>query len=144
MSRIGAIRGLGEVALQVQDLDRMTTFYRDVIGLEVIRRFESSSFFRIAEGIGGHTQILALFDRIQDDNVERTPQSFRAPPLDHFAFAISLADFESERQRLERDGCEVTVTSHGWVGWRSLYVADPEGNQVELVCYDAAALDAGT
>jgi catechol-2,3-dioxygenase len=22
------------------------------------------------------------------------------------------------------------------VHWRSLYVADPEGNQVELVCYD--------
>src|SRR5208282_6939590 len=25
---------------------------------------------------------------------------------------------------------------HEWVNWRSLYFHDPEGNQVELVCYD--------
>jgi catechol-2,3-dioxygenase len=28
------------------------------------------------------------------------------------------------------------VAEHPWVRWRSLYVHDPEGNLVELVCYD--------
>jgi hypothetical protein len=38
--------------------------------------------------------------------------------------------------RLKSLGLAVSTTEHAWVHWRSLYVADPEGNQVELVCYD--------
>jgi hypothetical protein len=26
--------------------------------------------------------------------------------------------------------------THPWIGWRSIYIADPEGNVVEFVCYD--------
>jgi catechol-2,3-dioxygenase len=58
-----AVRALGEVALRVNDLDRSQAFYADVIGLELMRRFEHSAFFRIADGYAGHTAILALFDR---------------------------------------------------------------------------------
>jgi catechol 2,3-dioxygenase len=35
-------------------------------------------------------------------------------------------------------GLQVETAEHAWVHWRSLYVSDPEGNQVELVCYDAS------
>jgi len=28
--------------------------------------------------------------------------------------------------------------NHTWVHWRPLYVTNPEGNQVELVCYDSS------
>ena len=37
---------------------------------------------------------------------------------------------------LEDLGCEVRTAYHKWVKWRSLYVTDPEGNNVEMVCYD--------
>jgi catechol-2,3-dioxygenase len=133
------IQGLGEIALQVQDLDLMTAFYTEVVNLELLRRFERSSFFRIADGVAGHTQVLALFDRDNDGPSEAPPQ-FRRPPLDHIAFAISLDDLASERERLKALECDVSEAFHAWVGWRSLYIADPEGNQVEWVCYDAAAL----
>ena len=56
------IGGLGEVAFRVNDLKRMSDFYESVIGLEVMSRNERMTFFRIAEGFAGHTQILALFD----------------------------------------------------------------------------------
>jgi catechol-2,3-dioxygenase len=134
-----AIRGLGEVALRVRDLDAMQAFYQDVIGLELLRRFDRAAFFRLAEGFSGHTQVLALFDRTADpDFVGLNPAT---TTVDHLAFEIALADFERERQRLEERGLVVTTAEHGWVHWRSLYVDDPEGNAVELVCYDASVVE---
>ena len=56
------VKGLGEVSIRVRDLDAMHKFYEEVVGLEVLRRDESFVFFKVAEGYGGHTQNLALFD----------------------------------------------------------------------------------
>jgi hypothetical protein len=58
--------------------------------------------------------------------------------IDHIAFEIPLTDFADERKRLEALGLQVETAEHAWVRWRSLYVTDPEGNQVELVCYDGS------
>src|SRR5215470_15778850 len=57
------IKGLGEIALRVEDLDTMQHFYEEVIGLELIKRFHNASFLKLADGYDGHTQVLALFDR---------------------------------------------------------------------------------
>jgi catechol-2,3-dioxygenase len=129
-----AVRGLGEIALRVRNLDVMQRFYEEVIGLPLMKRFPSSAFFKIAEGYGGHTQVLALFDRSESSD-DRPPDAVTST-IDHLAFAVALADFAGERQRLEALGIQVETAEHQWVHWRSLYVADPEGNQVELVCYD--------
>ena len=129
-----AVRGLGEIALRVKNLDAMQRFYEDVIGLPLLKRVPSSAFFKIADGYGGHTQVLALFDRSESSGY-RPPDAVTST-IDHLAFEVSLADFAGERQRLEGLGIQVETVEHQWVHWRSLYVADPEGNQVELVCYD--------
>jgi catechol 2,3-dioxygenase-like lactoylglutathione lyase family enzyme len=47
------IKSLGEVALRVSDLDAMQRFYQEVVGLELLRRFENAAFFKLAEGYGG-------------------------------------------------------------------------------------------
>jgi catechol 2,3-dioxygenase-like lactoylglutathione lyase family enzyme len=143
MNATHAIKGLGEIALQVEDLDEMQAFYRDAVGLELLRRFPTSAFFRIADGVAGHTQVLALFDRRGDPEYRPVQPGSRTPPLDHIAFGIDLADFEAERARLEGLGQDVRVATHAWVGWRSLYVNDPEGNVVEWVCFDPAVLTEG-
>lgn len=130
----GRIKGLGEIALRVNDLDAMQRFYQEVVGLEVMRRADNAVFFRIADGYGGHTQVLALFDRSGQPDY-RGLDSERTT-VDHIAFEIDLADFEAEKARLEGLGVRVTTAEHGWVRWRSLYVDDPEGNMVEWVCYD--------
>ena len=134
MTAARAIRRLGEIALRVADLDRMQAFYRDVIGLELRRRFSNSAFFRIADGVAGHTQILALFDRAAEPDYQGLSSAHTT--VDHLAFAIALEDFASEKARLEAAELRVETAEHTWVHWRSLYVRDPEGNQVELVCFD--------
>ena len=78
--------------------------------------------------------MLALFDRSQSPGCRGTDAA--TSTVDHIAFEIPLADFADERKRLESLGLHVETTEHAWVHWRSLYVDDPEGNQVELVCYD--------
>ena len=128
------IRGLGEFAFRVDDLETMQKFYKEVIGLKLLKSFPQSAFFEVAQGYGGHTQVLALFDRSTAPDYPGL--SSEKSTVDHIAFEISLADFDSEKERLEHLGLQVDTTEHSWVHWRSLYVTDPEGNLVELVCYD--------
>jgi len=78
--------------------------------------------------------VLALFDRSNIPGYRVTDAA--TSTIDHIAFEIPLADLEPEKKRLEALGLRVETAEHGWVHWRSLYVTDPEGNQVELVCYD--------
>jgi catechol 2,3-dioxygenase-like lactoylglutathione lyase family enzyme len=129
-----AVRGLGEIAFRVNNLDAMQRFYEQVIGLPLMTRFPNSAFFKIADGYGGHAQVLALFDRSASPGYGGVDA--RTSTADHIAFEISLADFESEKRRLKGLGLQVETAEHAWVHWRSLYVNDPDGNQVELVCYD--------
>jgi catechol-2,3-dioxygenase len=125
-----SVRAIGEVALRVNDLAAMRRFYEEVLGLELLRVFDHAVFYRIATGQGGHTQVFVLFER-------GVPVSAHASTLDHVAFTIDQKDFDAERSRLEGLGLKVELADHAWVHWRSLYVRDPEGNEVELVCYDA-------
>jgi catechol-2,3-dioxygenase len=132
------IKGLAEASIRVKNLDVMKRFYEDVVGLEVLRQEESYVFFKIAEGYGGHTQNLALFDAANVMFlVEKSPQlSQEGTTLHHIALNVSLEDFESEKQRLESLGVKVHTTEHAWIHVRSLYFADPEGNTLEFVAYD--------
>jgi catechol 2,3-dioxygenase len=134
--KISTVKVLGEIALRVRDLDAMQNFYQDVVGLELMHRSEKIAFFRIADGFAGHTQILALFDRSGQDGYS-APWASRTS-VDHIAFTIALEDYDVEKARLESLGLEVTTATHTWVHWRSLYFFDPEGNELEFVCYDAS------
>ena len=124
-----AIKALGEIALRVNNLQQMQRFYEHVLGLEVLGGTDAAVLLKIADGYGGHTQVLGLFDR----SVSVSPEH---STVDHIALTIAVEDYEPERRRLEALGLEVEATEHQWVKWRSLYFHDPEGNQVELVCYD--------
>jgi len=130
------VHGLGEIALRVNNLDAMQQFYEQIIGLPLMTRFPNAAFFNIAEGYDGHTQALALFDRSESSGYRGKEAA--TSTIDHIAFEIPLTDFADELKRLRDLGLEVETTEHAWVHWRSLYVTDPEGNQVELVCYDGS------
>jgi catechol-2,3-dioxygenase len=128
------IKSLGEVALRVDNLEVMQQFYKDAIGLELMRRLPHGAFFGISPDYGGHTQILVLFDRSSSPGYGGISQD--RTPLDHIAFTIDLRDYEAEKERLEGLGLSVIAKEQEGFSWRSLFVKDPEGNTVELVCYD--------
>lgn len=132
------IKGLGEVSIRVKDLDAMYEFYKEVIGLEVLRRDESFVFFKIAEGYGGHSQNLALFEAADRSFLENKSAAVNTETtsLHHIALNLALEDFEPEKERLESLGLKVNVTDHEWLHVRSMYFTDPEENLLEYVAYD--------
>lgn len=133
------IKALGEIVLRVRNLKTMQEFYENVIGLEFLQRFENNVFFKVAPGYEGHTQVLALFDESEAPDHRSLTFTGLDPEkttLHHIAFTIGLADFAAEKERLEKVGLVVETQEYKWMHWRSLYVADPEGNEIELVCYD--------
>jgi len=132
------IKGLGEVSIRVQDLDSMRKFYEEVVGLQVLRGEEEYVFFKIAEGYGGHTQNLALFDAsevtfLKSKSTQLSPEM---STLHHIALNVALEDFVTEKERLEALGLKVQAVDHEWIHVHSLYFSDPEGNLLEFVSYD--------
>lgn len=127
----------------------MAAFYGDVLGLE---RLEGNAapdivFFRIAEGYGGHTQVLALFADAAPRRPEirasamQVSEKVKESSLHHIALTIPYAEQDAVMAWYESLGKPYRVEHFGWVGWRGIFTDDPEGNTVELVAYDPSLMD---
>lgn len=138
--------GIGEVVVRVADLQRSISFYRDVLGFRLIRVLHDTiAFMRVADGVEGHTQIIGLFSANWPSNRQGKTWdgcSPRLSPLHHFAIEISLHRYESVFGYLTQQGLHPNTQTHPWIGWRSIYVSDPDDNTIEFVCYDASLLAA--
>ncbi len=133
------VRALGEVAIRCRDLAAMERFYGEVIGLErLAERDGGITFFRIAEGYGGHTAVLALFGpgagrpdlhAVSED----APETGARSSLHHLALSLGREEQARAIDWYERIGQPYRVERFDWIGWRGLFTEDPEGNTVELV-----------
>ncbi|MEM6480054.1 MAG: VOC family protein [Pseudomonadota bacterium] len=143
MTNPAPIRALGEVAIRCRDHATMKAFYRDVVGLEIMKDFPDSriTFFRISKGYAGHTTILALFDSkaIQRDVHEQSavlPEAGARSTLHHLALTVDHERQEALCAYLEGLGLSYSVQEFEWIGWRGVFIRDPEGNTIEFVAYD--------
>tara|TARA_R110002072_G_scaffold150953_6_gene299935 strand:+ start:46807 stop:47331 length:525 start_codon:yes stop_codon:yes gene_type:complete len=145
---MGAIRGVAEIVLNARDLDVLSRFYREVMGFTFHSQYPKTNptivFLRIAEldsPLGkAHPQTLALIDpdrhpaaRGKFDQPANRPFS-----LNHLAFEIDEADYQSEINRLESLGLETTLAQFGHVRAKAIFFQDPEGNRLELICHDSS------
>lgn len=132
------IKGLGEIVIRVTDMKSVMNFYQNVIGLELIKQDGGYTFFKIAEGYGGHLQILALFDTsIPTAFGEVRPGiDLNNSSLHHLALEIDKNDYHPILVKLREEGVELTTQIFEWVQWKSIFIKDPEMNVVEFVCYD--------
>ena len=112
---------VGRVALRVADLDRMTDFYADTVGLAVDERTDD----RACLGAGAGDPFLELH---ASDAPDRAPD---ATGLFHTAFRVP--DRTALGAALERVEAQwrLSGTSNHAVS-EALYLQDPEGNGVEL------------
>lgn len=125
------VLGLGEIAIRCRDLVAMTAFYRDIIGLEILAARGRIVFFRLGNGVAGHTAVLALFDAAIEPT--RPLPDKASSTLHHLALTVTASGQEAACRWLTANGIAFKVEDFEWIGWRGVFVADPEGNQVELV-----------
>ena len=113
---------IGAVALAVRDLERMRTYYRDLLGLTEIDR--GSDTVRL--GVGDVT-LLELQHR-----PDATPDDARTAGLYHTAFLMpTRGDLARWVLRVAQNRVPVTGVSDHLVS-EAIYLDDPEGNGVEV------------
>ncbi len=142
-------RALGEIAIRCADMGAMVEFYENVIGLERLTGDHNSAitFFRIAEGFGGHTQVLALFHHTVAPRPGLHPSGASRPAtgagssLHHIALSLPFEEQQAVMRWYDKISQPYRVEHFGWIGWRGIFTEDPEGNTVELVAYDRSMLD---
>ena len=121
----GGIR-LGHVQLRVRDLARSRTFYERLLGWRLRESGRGVAFLGPEPGPDHHQ--LALFH--VGENVPANPF---ATGLSHVAFEVASREALVDiYRRLVRNGTRVGGLDLG-VSW-SLYLKDPDGNEVELYC----------
>ena len=131
---IPSIHGVVETALYTDDLLRATDFYRQVLGLAVMKgdadRFQALD--------AGANRVLLLFKRAGTLTPQPVPSGGVIPPHDgtgplHIAFAIAKEDYATWCERLI--ALDVAIESEtAWErGGRSIYFRDPDGHLLELV-----------
>ncbi|MEO8922163.1 MAG: VOC family protein [Caldimonas sp.] len=126
------IREIDHLVSRVVDLDAMLRFYCDVLGCTIERRQDSIGLVQLRAG-------RSLVDLVPVDGelgrADGPPPGTQARNMDHFCFRIEPFDETAIRRHLHEHRVEAgpLASRNGADGeGPSIYIADPEGNVVEL------------
>ena len=124
------VQELGHLVLYVRDLERSRRFYKDVLGWSEI---EGDTPLRMpaAAFTSGRTHHELLLIEV-GENAAAVPEGRRVG-LYHFGLKIGTTDDELRAAVRDLETAGVTVvgaSDHGVT--HSLYILDPDGNEIEL------------
>jgi catechol 2,3-dioxygenase-like lactoylglutathione lyase family enzyme len=148
--------GINHLALMSSDMDRTISFYRDVLGMPLVKTIDFHNgrgkhyFFDIG---GGDCIAFFEFPGAGGPVDARTHARMAGTPgmMHHVAFDVANEDIDAYRQRLVERGIEVTeVVNHddtergasaevnATTFVRSIYFRDPDGIQLEFAAWSRA------
>ncbi len=118
---------LGHVVFYVRSIERSLQFYRDLLGFTEIGRIFDGKAAALTSGRTHHELLL-----IEVGDAPRAPAGRRLG-LYHIGIKIgdSLEELRKAKQELEGAGVPLIGMSDHTVS-QSLYLTDPDGNEVEL------------
>lgn len=126
------LRDIDHIVLRVRDLDKMITFYTQVLGCSIEKRQEAIGLIQLRAGA-------SLVDLVPVDG--KLGRMGGAAPgkegrnVDHFCFRVDGFDEAAILAWLASHGVEAgpAESRYGAEGeGPSIYVNDPEGNTIEL------------
>lgn len=118
---------LGHVVFYVKDLERSLAFYRDLLGFKEVGRIFGGAAAALTSGRTHHELLLIEVGEAP------APPSGRRLGLYHIGIKIgdSLEELRAAKKELEQAGIRISGMSDHTVS-QSLYLHDPDGNEVEL------------
>jgi catechol-2,3-dioxygenase len=131
------IKELGHLVLYVRNLERSVAFYRDVLGWTPV--FPDIPGAPVAAFSSGRTHHELLLIEVGPDAAG--PPAGRRIGLYHFGLKVGDTDEELRQAlaRVQEAGVTVVGASDHTVT-HSLYILDPDGNEIELYI-DVAGVD---
>ncbi|HYL61914.1 MAG TPA: VOC family protein [Candidatus Methylomirabilis sp.] len=126
-----ALTGIVETALYVDDIERASRFYEEILGLRRIDGDDRLRAYSVAD-----RDVLLLFKRGATTKPIHVPAGM-IPPHDgsgqnHFALAIAAAELPAWEKQLAKHAIAIESRVHWPRGGTSIYFRDPDGNLVEL------------
>ena len=121
--------------LLVQDMGRMIRFYRDVLGFEIREAEDTENVYLVKDGT-----LFLLYGRKDFERMTARSYGYVQGLNGHFEIALYVDTFsevdEAFRRAVEQGAQPVLVpTTEPW-GQRTCYIADPEGNLIEIGSWD--------
>ncbi|QHQ36979.1 VOC family protein [Algicella marina] len=117
---------IGHVHLRVSSLERAISFYKDVLGLDLVQRYGPGAAFLSAGGYHHHIGLNTW------ESLGGTPPPMGHTGLYHTAFVYpERADLGAALRRLDAAGIRLSGAADHGVS-EALYLDDPDMNGVEL------------
>ena len=122
---------LDGVGLFVNDMAAMVRFYRDVLGFEIKEDENTVNVYLIKNGT-----LFMLYERKNFEKMTNRKDEYLNGLNGHFEIALYVDTFEevdSEYAKAVEKGAQSVLepTTEPW-GQRTCYIADPEGNLIEI------------
>ncbi len=125
--------GLDHLVMNTKDVEHAVTFYRDVLGMEILRLEE----FR--QGKVGFVSVRVSPETIIDIRPD-TSGELVTPNMDHYCLVLGPTDMKQLHADLQAKGVRVEEDvrpAWGAQGYAQQFKFwDPEGNKIELRCYE--------
>lgn len=117
--------------LFVKDMSKMIAFYRDVLGFEIKEGPDASNVLLVKDGV-----TFLLYGRKDFEEMTQTKFTYPSKMNGQMEIALSVGSFEEVDivfQSVVTKGAVPVMkpTTEPW-GQRTSYIADPEGNLIEI------------
>lgn len=122
---------LDGIGLFVKDMPKMIKFYRDVLGVEIKEEENATNVYLIKDDT-----LFMLYERKNFEKMTNRKYKYVDGFNGHFEIALSVDTFEDVDKMFEEvinKGAHPILepVTEPW-GQRTCYIADPEGNLIEI------------
>lgn len=115
----------------VEDMPRMVRFYRDVLGFAIREDENASNVYLEKDGT-----LFLMYRRTDFEQMTRRTFGYAGSVNGHYEIALSVADYAAVdaafREVVAKGATPVMAPETEPWGQRTCYVADPEGNLIEI------------
>lgn len=117
--------------IMVDDMAKMIRFYRDILGFEIKENENTSNVFLQKDGT-----LFLLYRKVDFEKMTEKKIAYCTGVNGHFEIALSVDNYGQVDETFDKvvaAGAQSIMepTTEPW-GQRTCYVADPEGNLIEI------------